>query len=244
MLGGHRMRAALRRPVHQVKLMPQVDLPHNACYETTFTSVEPETRIIPQEEVDFLRRTGRASSRRRRPQFPADGGGADPRRRGFAAAGEKENLVYRSLDRLRSKSGGYVNVAAFGSADRVWGYPQDYTALSGPSSDSDKVGCVVEQPSHSRSVSSLNSTNGTGLSPCSLSDSEHGSHDYENLRHLSHLFQSSNRSKTAPTLGGYAEGFSRVFHSSPSKRLLGRSKGLEFYYGAKACRPGNQLLFN
>ncbi|XP_076034655.1 uncharacterized protein LOC143021201 isoform X2 [Oratosquilla oratoria] len=30
----------------------------------------------------------------------------------------------------------------------------------------------------------------------------------------------------------------RHYHSSPSKRVIGRKKGLEYYYGSKACLPG------
>ncbi|XP_071533389.1 uncharacterized protein [Panulirus ornatus] len=37
----------------------------------------------------------------------------------------------------------------------------------------------------------------------------------------------------------YAQGgVWRHYHSSPSKRLIGRRKGIEFFYGSKACLPG------
>lgn len=41
----------------------------------------------------------------------------------------------------------------------------------------------------------------------------------------------------------YAQGgVWRHYHSSPSKRLIGRKKGIENYYGSKACLPGMLLL--
>ena len=38
----------------------------------------------------------------------------------------------------------------------------------------------------------------------------------------------------------YAQGgVWRHYHSSPSKRLIGRKKGTESFFGSKACLPGN-----
>ena len=254
-------------------------LPDNACYETAFTSVEPETRIIPQDEVEFLRRSSSSSRRRfeairhqhHKPSnlhpirsFRLPGadltGSMDPRRRGFPG-GEKENVIYRSLDRLRSKSGGYVNLAAFGSVEcldrldrtennsQVWGYPEDYSNVS---SWTNETPSSTLHQHHSRSISSLSSfrTNRTGLSPSSFSDSTQSAHDYENLREFSRMLQMSNMSNSSSCTAGtnkspvnLRNNGSHLYHCSPSKRLIGRRIGLEFYYGAKACRPGNFCLY-
>lgn len=134
---------------------------------------------------------------------------------------------YRSLDRLRSKSGGYVNVAAFGSADCLDRIGSD--SLWYPDDTADTWA--------SRSVSSLSCypSTVTGLSPPNLSDystsvsSSTQFHDYQQLHGLPpHVAEDS----------PHGHGL-RLYQNSPSKRLIGRRKGLEFYYGAKACRPGN-----
>ncbi|KAG7172204.1 DEP domain-containing protein 1B-like, partial [Homarus americanus] len=72
-------------------------------------------------------------------------------------------------------------------------------------------------------------------------------HNYENLPDLSKQLSSSanelsDRWADRTPYGQvppYAEGgVWRHYHSSPSKRLIGRRKGIEFYYGSKACLPG------
>ena len=242
------------------RTLQQVSVPANACYETAFTSAEPETRIIDQDHVDFLRRA--ASSRRaanvqnanvQRPVFDGFRVPANVKLT-RADTSNKEN-VYRSLDRLRSKSGGYVNLAAFGSADCLdrttgersqWWYPDDSMGASWINET------TTSAMHHSRSVSSLSScrTGATGLSPSSFSESGVLSstlagqcENYENLREFSHLLHSSTDAcnETSPSDG--CSGL-RSYRSSPSKRLIGRRKGLEFYYGARACRPGNLAAFH
>ena len=193
----------------------------STCYETAFTSVEPQTRIIRQKCANILRRS-RSSER----FLDDDNPGTNLR------PSEKDN-IYRSLDRLRSKSGGYVNVAAFGSADCL--DRMENNCLWYPADPSDSW------TTHSRSISSLSCYPSavTGLSPPSFSDFSSASSsragDYENLRHLPQFSQSS-LGEESPS----AEGL-RLYRNSPSKRFIGRRKGLEFYYGVKACRPGELL---
>jgi len=195
----------------------------SACYETAFTSVEPRTRIIPQRCASILRRS-RSSERclddnpRTRTENASHG----------VRNAEKSNL-YRSLDqkcldRLRSKSGGYVNVAVYGSADCLDRIGSD--SLWYPDDSADTV--------NSRSISSLSSYRNsavTGLSPptqsCDYSDYS------ASILSASQLNMPPHSSEDSP----HGEGL-RFYQNSPSKRLIGRRKGLEFYYGAKACRPG------
>ena len=188
-------------------------VPSNACYETAFTTAEPMTRIISQNYPTMPRRS-HSSDHILEKESDASSQ-AFPR--------ESDNsYMYHSLDRLRSRSGGYVNVAAFGSVDCL----------------DRSTGTELWTDTHSRSISSLSChrSAATGLSPLSFSDASIATactnrDDYENLRHLS--------MEESP-LG--LSGQLRIYRNSPSKRLIGRRKGLEFYYGAKACKPGNPRL--
>jgi len=197
----------------------------SACYETAFTSVEPQTRIIPQRCATILRRS-RSSENQLDDDRHQNNVKAQPHNlRSDVKDKNAMESFYRSLDRLRSKSGGYVNVAAFGSADCLDRIGSDSLWYPDDSADTWT----------SRSVSTLSGypSTVTGLSPPTLSDyssvSSSGQfYDYQQLRGLPpHVTEDS----------PHGHGL-RLYQNSPSKRLIGRRKGLEFYYGAKACRPG------
>lgn len=199
----------------------------NDCYETAFTTAEPKTRIVSQSHATISRRS---------PSFDCTFDKESDSTLGFQGFCREKNhessYIYHSLDRLRSKSGGYVNVAAFGSVDCLDRSNPDRCSESAADLWMTSNPTVV----HSRSISSLSCHHGvTGLSP-SFSDSSLATttqHNYENLPRLSE--------KDSPYgLNGQL----LVYRNSPSKRLIGRRKGLEFYYGAKACRPGNPLRLN
>lgn len=205
------------------------DVPVNTCYETAFTTVEPRTRLVINDEVTLPRRSHSSDhllgEEAKKPSSRFVGG---PRR----SPQNDNSSIYHSLDRLRSKSGGYVNVAAFGSVDCLDRSGVDWC----PDGSSDLWTSSVASM-HSRSVSSLSShrATATGLSPSPVSESSTASHsvqrDYENFRFIPTEDSPAN-----------SRGPLRVYKNSPSKRLIGRRKGLEFYYGAKACRPGNTLI--
>lgn len=211
------------------------ELPVDACYETAFTSAVPETRIIPHDSVPFLRCSSRLSSRGASAPAAESGGGRGSRcpsrisqaggverKLAFQARNKENNYSSRSLERLRSRSGGYVNVAAYGSTDVLHWQPESFAELT--------------MLHHSRSVSSLSSYHTTLTSPTSFFDASSSPsgqvHDYENVGDFSHLFQPA--AISPPAGRGLCS-----YRCSPSKKLVGRRKGLEFYYGAKACRPGN-----
>lgn len=202
------------------------DVSSNACYETAFTSVEPRTRLVTSKEVTLPRRSHSSDQLLDEETKKSRAWPVNSLRRSPA----KENSLYRSLDRLRSKSGGYVNVAAFGSVDCLDRSGVDWC----PDGSSDAWASSINSM-HSRSVSSLSSHRAavTGLSPSPVSEASIGSmnRDYENFRYIPTDDSPFN-----------AKGPLRVYRNSPSKRLIGRRKGLEFYYGAKACRPGNTLI--
>lgn len=196
-------------------------VPSNACYETAFTTAEPMTRIVSQSSATVPRRSHSSD------RILEKDSNTDLIAQGFCREQNNENsYMYHSLDRLRSRSGGYVNVAAFGSVDCL------------DRSNGGDLWTSNAADVHSRSISSLSChrTATTGLSPLSFSDASlatasHNRDDYENLRHLS--------PEDSPlSLSGQL----RIYRNSPSKRLIGRRKGLEFYYGAKACKPGNPLI--
>ncbi|XP_053647606.2 DEP domain-containing protein 1A isoform X2 [Cherax quadricarinatus] len=72
-------------------------------------------------------------------------------------------------------------------------------------------------------------------------------HDYENVSDFSKQLSSSanelsdkwaDRTPYGQVPPFAKGGVWRHYHSSPSKRLIGRRKGIEFYYGSKACLPG------
>ncbi|XP_046650662.1 DEP domain-containing protein 1B-like isoform X3 [Daphnia pulicaria] len=195
----------------------------NACYETAFTTAEPKTRIVSQSHATMPRRS-QSSDRTLDNDSDSVLGSQGFRRE----KNHESSYMYHSLDRLRSKSGGYVNVAAFGSVDCLDRSDPDRYSESGADLWMSSNNATVV---HSRSISSLSCHHGvTGLSP-SFSDSSVATaatqHNYENLPHLSE--------EDSPH---GLDGQLRVYRNSPSKRLIGRRKGLEFYYGAKACRPG------
>jgi len=197
----------------------------NACYETAFTTAEPKTRIVSQSHATMPRRSQSSDLTLDNDSDTILGS------QGFRREKNHENsYMYHSLDRLRSKSGGYVNVAVFGSVDCLDRSDPDRYSECGTDLWMTSNATVV----HSRSISSLSCHHGvTGLSP-SFSDSSVATattqHNYENLPHLS-------EEDSPHGLNGQL----RIYRNSPSKRLIGRRKGLEFYYGAKACRPGNPL---
>lgn len=196
------------------------ELPFSACYETAFTTAEPMTRMVSHSDVNIPLQNNTSNHFMDAKQF---GSPTDPHR----IHREKIRQIscsYQSLDRLRSKSGGYVNVAAFGSLDCL--------DRSNTDKRSENLGDIWNSTTsfmHSRSTSSLDyfGSSGTGLSPSSFSGSSMSimHHNYENLAVKDDPYES--------------RGKILVYHNSPSKRLIGRRKGLEFYYGAKACKPGN-----
>ena len=197
----------------------------NACYETTFTTAEPKTRIVTQNHATISRRS-QSSDRTLDKESDSTLGSQGFRRE----QNPESSYMYHSLDRLRSKSGGYVNVAAFGSVDCLDRSNLDRYSECG----TDLWMTSNATMTHSRSISSLSFHPGfTGLSP-SFSDSSVATattqHNYENLPHLSEEYNANG-----------LNGQLLIYRNSPSKRLIGRRKGLEFYYGAKACRPGNPL---
>ena len=193
----------------------------SACYETAFTTAEPVTRMISQANIA---RRSRSSD-----DVLNDGKQAPFSRTFHRRHNERKETsqIYYSLDRLRSKSGGYVNVAAFGSID----------CLEHPISDKNSENSLwtVDQLSmNGHSVSSLSChTAGTGLSPSSFAEAS-------TVTSVNYGSASYSRPNNQLDLGD------EILHydSSPSKRLIGRRKGLEFYYGAKACKPGNSLMRN
>ncbi|XP_057374613.1 DEP domain-containing protein 1B-like isoform X3 [Daphnia carinata] len=200
-------------------------VPSNACYETAFTTAEPMTRIVTSAGRTSISRVNESPD-----QICNGDRGGTLNSYEYRRQHHSENpSMYHSLDRLRSKSGGYVNVAAFGSLDRLDRSNSD--RFSGIENDS-WMACNATVM-HSRSVSSLSchQTMATGLSP-SFSDTSIGTttthHNYENLYHVSEEQDKSHG----------LSGQLRIYRNSPSKRLIGRRKGLEFYYGAKACKPG------
>ncbi|XP_032780298.2 DEP domain-containing protein 1B isoform X1 [Daphnia magna] len=208
--------ASVSRRLHRV--------PSNACYETAFTTAEPMTRIVTSAVRTSISRINESSE-----HVCNEDPGGTLNSYEYRRQHHSENpSMFHSLDRLRSKSGGYVNVAAFGSLERLDRSNSD--RYSGIESDS-WMACNASVM-HSRSVSSLSchQTVATGLSP-SFSETSVGTsamhNNYENLYHISEEDKSFGLS-----------GQLRIYRNSPSKRLIGRRKGLEFYYGAKACKPG------
>ncbi len=146
---------------------------------------------------------------------------------------------------MRSKSGGYVNVAAFGSADCLQqiNYEEEkFTSPTCNSSEWRQAELWTPSTASIRSISSLSShhrTTITGLSPPSALVASNSTDPDENWgRHFG-----TSLTDDSPT-GGAMDGQQhlRSYRNSPSKRLVGRRKGLEFYYGAKACRPGMSIF--
>lgn len=202
------------RRLHQV--------PSNKCYETAFTTAEPTTRVLSQDYPSLSRRS-----------YSSDqilSNAIDSYSHGTHKESTSSPYMYYSLDRLRSKSGGYINVAAFDSMDCLEQATEEKHYVVNHATHNSTV-------IHSQSISRLGThrTIVTGLSPSSSSETSittvNNLHDYENFR-LIPLIES-------PGLFGEL----RVYRNSPSKRLIGRRKGLEFYYGAKACKPGKIFCF-
>ncbi|XP_057374612.1 DEP domain-containing protein 1B-like isoform X2 [Daphnia carinata] len=188
-------------------------VPSNACYETAFTTAEPMTRIVTSAGRTSISRVNESPD-----QICNGDRGGTLNSYEYRRQHHSENpSMYHSLDRLRSKSGGYVNVAAFGSLDRLDRSNSD--RFSGIENDS-WMACNATVM-HSRSVSSLSchQTMATGLSP-SFSDTSIGTttthHNYENLYHVSEEQDKSHG----------LSGQLRIYRNSPSKRLIGRRKGL------------------
>lgn len=210
------------------------------CYETAFTTAEPQTRmVIRQSRLLTLPRRSQSSELILEESSRPSGG---------LAAQQQNPAVYRSLDRLRSKSGGYVNVAAFGSADCL------LDQMDGPRSPLSSTLTTewrrgeLWTPSTAsiRSISSLSSQQTsaiTGLSPPSTLMNSTGPTAADQEAWGRH-FRPKSEDESPPS-GSASDGQKhlRSYRNSPSKRLVGRRKGLEFYYGAKACRPGKSSYF-
>lgn len=201
----------VKSPIMQRRRAIQQDA-LSCCYETAFTTAEPRTRIVHQSHL--LTRRSQSSDLILEQEHPSLGDQM------------KEAYVYRSLDRLRSKSGGYVNVACL-----------DDGAQQLPDVEWHRAELWTPSTASIRSVSSLSSQR-TGLSPSSFTTASSGaSPDYAaNWRHFAQPVDDDQ----SPSFGGSAADQQKLrsYRNSPSKRLVGRRKGLEFYYGAKACRPG------
>ena len=211
------------------------NIPLSACFETAFTGVEPHTRIVSQNQLTVSHRINFSSQ-----SLKEKTANKMKESSSIQNLSTKEKPYFHrslenihSLDHLRSKSGGYVNVAAFDSSDYL--DTSEYLKENGKT-----------HPGNTRSIASLSSNQSewiTGLSP-SISElslitttSSQQNYDNENTRYMSHIFESA--SEESPL--GY-EGQLRNYRNSPNKkRLLGRRKGLEHYYGSEACRPGNKI---
>ena len=210
------------------------NIPLSACFETAFTGVEPHTRLVSQNKLTFSHPSN-FSSQCLREKTTSEMNNSS-RTQNLSTQGKPyfhRSLENVHLDHLRSKSGGYVNVAAFGSTD----------CLDTLEYLKENVKCY---PVNTRSIANLSCHQSeliTGLSPSiselslMTSTSSQQNYDNENSRYMSHIFESA--SEESPL--GY-EGQLRNYRNSPNKkRLIGRRKGLEHYYGSEACRPGNKI---
>ena len=223
------------------KAVPTNFFSHNlqlsACFETAFTGVEPHTRIVSQNKLTLLGQSN-SSTQSLSMQEKTDLSLSNSMDLFGNLPNQEKPFFHRSLEHLRSKSGGYVNVAAFGSADGL---------IDSPMEQNENCKTFPAKITDSRSISSFDCDQWmTGLSP-SMSElslvttaSSQSNSDYENTRYMSHVIQSS--SEESP-LG--CEGQLINYRTSPStKRLIGRRKGLEHYYGNYACRPGKYPAFS